>query len=412
MYLGNSPTYVTRTDFVYVVAVDGQTVFTGVDSNGLVLSYNVNNFDVFANGLLLPRSDFGTATGASITLSQARLAGDVITVRAYGFPSTLNALLPAKVDVATAGVYSPYRNKIINGGFEIAQRGTSNTTSGYCADDRWFNGNNGTTKVSSVGVHTVGLNSIPGNPIYYSSTVVTSVAGANNNCYKQQKIENVQTLQGETATLTFYAYGTVGVKIAVEFVQNFGTGGSPSASVQGIGVTQVTLAASPVRYDVVVNIPSIAGKVLGTNDDDNLSVLFWFDAGSNYNSRTNNLGQQSGAFTLSHVSLVEGDARAENDPFSPRHLQQELALCQRYYTAFNASQSGYTTAGASIATQLVWPVTMRAIPTVTNIGGTNTNAGSSTVDNPSTYGARWLVTATATGPVGIGARSITADAEL
>lgn len=35
--------------------------------------------------------------------------------------------------------------------------------------------------------------------------------------------------------------------------------------------------------------------------------------------------------TATRVSLVPGDATAEDDPFSPRHIQQETALCQRYF---------------------------------------------------------------------------------
>lgn len=35
--------------------------------------------------------------------------------------------------------------------------------------------------------------------------------------------------------------------------------------------------------------------------------------------------------TSTNVSLVKGDATAENDPFVPRPAHQELALCQRYY---------------------------------------------------------------------------------
>ena len=34
---------------------------------------------------------------------------------------------------------------------------------------------------------------------------------------------------------------------------------------------------------------------------------------------------------IAHVSLVEGDATNEDDPFSQRHIQQEVALCQRYF---------------------------------------------------------------------------------
>jgi hypothetical protein len=62
-----------------------------------------------------------------------------------------------------------------------------------------------------------------------------------------------------------------------------------------------------------------------------LEVFFWFDAGTNFNLRSANLGQQSGTFDIAHVSLVEGDATAEDDPFAARSMHQEYALCRRYF---------------------------------------------------------------------------------
>jgi hypothetical protein len=221
-----------------------------------------------------------------------------------------------------------FRNKIINGGFNIWQRGTSQTSAGYGSDDRWYNDNTGSTKTTSRQPFTLGQTDVPNNPTYYSRTVVSSVAGAGNYVAKYQRLESVSSLSGQTATFSFWAKADASKNIAIEFIQNFGSGGSPSAQVTSIGVTTIALTTVWQRFFVTASIPSITGKTLGTNNDDFLQAIFWFDAGSTFNSRTNSLGQQSGTFDIANAQLEAGNVPT---PFEQRHVGTELALCQRYY---------------------------------------------------------------------------------
>jgi len=247
-------------------------------------------------------------------------------------------------NVSTLGTFgdvsgSPlmFRNKLINGGFDIWQRGTSQTSSGYGSDDRWSNSHNGSTKTASQQTFTLGQTDVPNNPRYWSRTVVTSSAGTGNYVLKNQAIESVFTLAGQTATLSFWAKADASKNIAVEFAQSFGTGGSPSSYNTGIGVTTCALTTSWKYFTVTVSIPSITGKTLGTNNDHFLQVLFWFDAGSTFNSRTNSLGQQSGTFDIAQVQLEAGSAAT---PFEVRPIGLELSLCQRYYQVLPVSTAG------------------------------------------------------------------------
>jgi hypothetical protein len=258
-----------------------------------------------------------------------------------------------------------FRNKLINGGFDVWQRATTQSTSGYGSDDRWSNQNTGSTKTNSGHFFTNGQTEVPGNPKYFCRTVVSSVAGAANYVAKKQRIEDVRTLSGKTATLSFWAKADASQSISVSFKQHFGTGGSPSADVTGIGITKIALTTSWQKYTVTVNIPSITGKTLGT-DKHALYVAIWFDAGSNYNAFTDTLGHQSGTFDLAQVQLEEGSVATA---FEDRPFGLELQLCQRYYerTGFivlaaltNRFQSGY------------WKVQKRVSPvlTLTVVGGT------------------------------------------
>lgn len=259
-----------------------------------------------------------------------------------------------------------FRNKLINGCFRVWQRATSQTSSGYGSDDRWTNTHTGATKTHSSQLFTNGQTDVPGNPWSYSRTVVTSVAGAANFCNKFQKIEHVRTLSGKAATLSFWAKADAAKYIAVDLLQFFGTGGSPSAMIEGIGAQKILLSTSWQRYSVTINIPSITGKTLGSGYNDCLILRFWFDAGSNFTAASSGLGHQSGTFELAQIQLEEGSVATA---FEDRPFGLELQLCQRYYekTGFivlsvltNRFQSGY------------WKVQKRVDPvlTLTVVGGT------------------------------------------
>jgi hypothetical protein len=245
--------------------------------------------------------------------------------------------MPVTID-GTTGITTPaivngsalaFRNKIINGNFDIWQRGTSlisGTTSRYLAD-RFTNGASGTACTPSQVAFALGQTGVPNEPDYYISTIVASAVGANNNATLHQHIESVKSCAGKTVTLSFYAKSNASRNIAVELYQNFGTGGTPSANVS-IPAGLVALTTSWQKFTVTVNIPSISGKVLGTAGNDSLVVYFWFDAGSSNSSRASSLGQQSGTFDIAQVQLEEGPTAT---PFEQRPIGTELALCQRYY---------------------------------------------------------------------------------
>lgn len=288
-----------------------------------------------------------------------------------------------------------FRNKLINGNFDFWQRGTANANTdaaGYLAD-RWQRFVVGSSINQNYQGFTLGQTSVEGEPAFYWQGVVTSVAGASNYAGLAQPIESVRTLAGQSAVLTFWAKADVSRNMAVEFSQNFGTGGSPSSAVQGIGVATCVLTTSWQKFTVNVTLPSISGKTLGSNFDDKLYVSFWFDAGSSLNSRTNSLGQQSGTFSIARVQLEKGIAATT---FEERPKQMELALCHRYY---NAALSSTLVFNAGAYNSCQFPVMMRATPTVTVYPASGVTSGvAATVSgfsatNTTTAGAAYVATA-------------------
>lgn len=303
----------------------------------------------------------------------------------------------------------------INGGFDFWDYATSQTTSGYGSDNRFENLNTGSTKVHTQQAFTLGQTDVAGNPEFYSRTVVTSVAGAANFCKKQQKIESVTRISGEPITLSFYAKADSAKNIGLELSQIFGTGGSPSATVTGIGAQKIALTTAWARYSVTITVPSVAGKTLGTGDNDCLAAAFWFDAGSDFNAMTDTLGQQSGTFEVANLSFKRG---CIDMPSQPRSKEIEKALCQRYYVNLGdvIYHVGYIPSANSVYRDWKeFPVTMRGVPATTGIlivqlGLYNSNPayGGGTI-----YGVSYRFTGLAAGTVPAFANyKITANAEL
>ncbi len=258
-----------------------------------------------------------------------------------------------------SGPLAGYRNAIINGNFDLWQRGTSFSSAVYGAD-RWVNSYVGSSAVMSQQTFTPGT--FNGSPRLYCRMVVTSVTGVGNFSSLVQRIEGVRTFAGQKVTLSFWVKPSAPLNISSEFVQFFGTGGSPSASVTSIGVNKFSLVADWQKVSCTVTIPSITGKTLGSNADDYLILRLWMDAGSSFNSQTNSLGHQSGTFEFSQVQVEPGVVATD---FEERSLATEWTLAQRYYQLISANEAGYVTGTVSVSHRATFATIMRSAPTVT-----------------------------------------------
>jgi len=260
------------------------------------------------------------------------------------------------------------KNMIVDGVINYWYEGVSQTSSGYGSDTMYLNENSGTTKINTQEPLVLGVD-LPEIPTarYVARTVVTSVAGSGNFCSKSQRIESVRTLSGTTATFSLYCKADSSKNIAIEFVQNFGTGGSPSSEITGIGVTTISVTNSLTRYEVTLNLPSISGKTLGSNLNDYLEIVIWMDAGSTYNSRTNSLGQQSGTFEFTCLQLEKGD-RATS--FEEIILVNQSPMVNRFYYKTEediySNMSSLTVSSVNGNMLVPYPTEMRTTPVVTN----------------------------------------------
>jgi hypothetical protein len=252
-------------------------------------------------------------------------------------------------EVATSG------NIIINGGFDIWQRGTSFTNPATTAfvSDRWQNlRTNGSATITrqafASGELSVEGFGQPENYIRWQQTA-NSTSGENE---LVQPIENVTTLAGEQVTLSFWAKANKALNVVVSANQLFGTGGS-ATNFNSIGGSSVTraLTTSWQRFTITGTMASVSGKTIGQNSM--IRIFFRLPYNDTY------------TFDIWGVQLEAGAVATPFKRNAPS-IQGELAACQRYYHRFTSVSgdsavtgigSGYLTNQAYINFTL--PVKMR-----------------------------------------------------
>ena len=262
------------------------------------------------------------------------------------------------------------KNKIINGDFSVNQRNfTSTTTSADYNLDRWRTVYTGGTSTTSAQVFTPGTAPVAGyEGKNYYRVAITGQSAVTDFVRVQEEMESVRTLAGQTATISFWAKASTGTpKIAVNMVQTFGTGGSPSASVDVLSGT-VTTSTAWARYSLTVAIPSISGKTFGTANDDRLSLRMMLSGGSSV-AAAQSIGLQNVTFELWGVQVEYGSKATPFQTASGGSPQAELAMCQRYYWRTN-NPSAYALHGTGLARSttegqflITHPVSMRIAPT-------------------------------------------------
>lgn len=265
------------------------------------------------------------------------------------------------------------KNICINGGFDIWQRGASFTASGYTADQWKFT--LGTSAVVTVSrqAHSLGQISVPKEPKYFLRIARTTTGSTSS--FIVNVIEGVRTLAGGFAALTFWARtSTSSTPLTIKLNQVFGTGGSPSTTVVTT-ISSVTLTTSIQKFSLVFTVPSISGKVIGSNLDDYVGLQF-------------EMSTSAGVATvdISNINLVEGNIASEFEKLS---IDETLQICQRYYyKTFDIDTAPANSLGTGLALRTVGantgrfvfgifpPVTLYKNPTVTtyNPGAANSSA--------------------------------------
>jgi hypothetical protein len=278
----------------------------------------------------------------------------------------MSATTSVYVDPNTGGVQAGlmnFRNGIINGNFDVWQRGTTFNAvanNAYTAD-RWqviYDGT-GVTRAITQQAFSVGQTDVPNNPKFWLR-FATSVAGTGGTYVAiNQKIEGVRSFAGKTITMSMWLKASSSTGFFGTGQQVFGSGGSYS-SVVGFPTYQgLTATTTWQKYTVSVQMPSISGKLIGTNNDDYLLFAINFSPNTTF------------TFDIAQVQVEEGQRAT---PFEMRPFAVELQLCQRYFEIINCRIRGYTAASEYIIYRHPFKVEKRSVPSA-GMGTSGTNAG-------------------------------------
>jgi hypothetical protein len=356
-------------------------VGTGVYTTGSPPTLSRANVEDSSSGAHVLQNLSGTATVSFITTSALYAAFASHDTATFSVSPTAPTA-PAGTNttqIATTAFVGPAfndigRNKVQNSMFNIQQRGTGpwTTSTNYTAD-RWellFNGD--TDSVSVVTLTDADRTAIGDEEATYClQNVFTGVNAAADYSSVWQGIEGVRRLANRNVVVSFWAKAVSGTpKIGVSLDQYFGTGGSPSATVTGSG-SAFTLSTTWTRYSSLFVTGSLTGKTLGSNNNDYTQLNFWFSAGANFATRSGSIGAQTSTISLWGVQLELGPPTMS--PFEKPDAALDLATCQRYYQIGNFTRNGYIASGVVDTPPILFPVAMRASPTVACAFSTQTN---------------------------------------
>lgn len=267
------------------------------------------------------------------------------------------------------GALSP--NYIINGAFDIWQRGTSFTSpaSGSYTADRSIFVNNGSGAAYTISRESNPAGSAIGTSepdFFYRYNQTTAGTGATTTFPYAQRIENMRILAGQTVTASAWIKTDSPRTASFSIGFNAGSGGSGAPS--GLISSSFTTTTSWQRYTFTTTIPNFSGTTIGSGNFMNFIIR-----------AENNITQ---TYDIWGVQLEVGSTAT---PFrrNANSIQGELAACQRYYfraSATSAFALFSVTATANSTTQVDFnvpvPVSLRATPSSVDFAniGINDNA--------------------------------------
>ena len=282
-----------------------------------------------------------------------------LTVKAIEAPVGFDLQMPASA-VIDGQALTAYRsewpqlpsrkNIIINGGFDVWQRGTSGGTVNTYLADRWESGGGGALSQDR-------QVATSGDDFNYSLRVQRPSPETHGSTVIGTSLEELDSLPLRGKTLTFSCLIKVGANYSPTSSQlGMGIGSSTIANRSwrylGNVTEQKTVTTSWVRYSVTVTIPTDSKQV-----------------GCGFVCSPTGTAGADDWFEIANAQLEVGSTATD---FEHRSYGTELQTCERYYQTYGMGFHAFGITSTTIDSQFAFRTPMRTSPSVTLLDTTPT----------------------------------------
>ena len=312
-----------------------------------------------------------------------------------GVSASSDAVTVANDGTCTANITNkPNRNLIINGAMQVAQRGTSSTSSGYQTVDRISHFYGGTDENPTFAQADVASGTTPYSLGFRKSFKITNGnqtggAGADDYIHYVYKVEAQDiansgwnyTSSSSFITLSFWVKASVAQNYYGYLITNDG-------STRSFAFETGSLSAN-TWTKVTVAIPGNSNLTFNNDNGMGLEIDFSVFRGTNFTGSAGIVGSwvsftssqrtpdwpttwyttNGATFEITGVQLELGSVATD---FEHRSFGQELALCQRYFQILKVSDAVGSGSNIVFSCSLFCP--MRATPSLSKTSG-NFNFG-------------------------------------
>ncbi len=341
----------------------------------------------------------------NLSVTGIATVGSAVTISESGIEASGIGITCANLN---GGQLGGRRNLIINGAMNVAQRGTSSTTSGYGSVDRFGVINTGTDESPTHSQVDVASGTTPYSLGFRKALKVTNgnqTGGTGTTDYisMRYKFEAQDiassgwnyTSSSSFVTLSFWCKSSVAQNFYGYFYSHDGTA-------QAYAFETGSLTAD-TWTKVVLKIPGNSNLQFDNNNDNGLDLYisqFWgtdrtdggktLNSWASYNGASRTPDFTSTWYTTNDATFeltgVQFEVGSQATAFEHRTFGDELQLCQRYYQQYDDSSNpgsyvwgiAFGGGGNSAGLVIYYPTIMRANPTASgeNLNNLNFNDGS------------------------------------